>query len=72
MRHPVLPELPGTKTSTKDYTWSYPWLQTQAAEDGLVGHQREERPLVLERLDTSVWGNAGTGKWERVDWGTGG
>ena len=27
---------------------------TQAAEDGLVGHQREERTLVLERLDATV------------------
>ena len=27
MSHPVLPELPGTKPSTKEYTWSYPWLQ---------------------------------------------
>ena len=25
-----------------------------AAEDGLVGHEREERPLVLERLDSAL------------------
>ena len=28
----------------------------------------EERPLVL---NAAVWGNTGTGKQERVDWGTG-
>ena len=28
MSHPVLPELPGTKTSTRHYTWRYPRLQT--------------------------------------------
>ena len=28
MSHPVLPELPGTKPSTKESTCSYPWLQT--------------------------------------------
>ena len=27
---------------------------TLAAEDGLVRHQSEERPLVLERLDAVV------------------
>ena len=27
MSHPVLPELPGTKPSTKEYTSSYPCLQ---------------------------------------------
>ena len=43
-------------------------LDTYVAEHGLVGHQKEERPLVLERLDAAVCGNAaGTGKWERVD-----
>ena len=26
------------------------------AEDGLVGHQWEERPLVLRRLDVPVYG----------------
>jgi hypothetical protein len=42
-------ELPGTKPPTKEYTWRDPWLQLQAyvAEDGLVGHQWEERPFVL-------------------------
>ena len=45
--------------------------ETYAAEDGLVGYQREERCSVLESLNAAVWGNAGTGKWERVDWETG-
>ena len=44
---------------------------TLAAEDDLVGHQREERPLVLERLDAIVYRNTKTGKWGRVDWGRG-
>ena len=30
------------------------------AEDGLVGHEREERPLVLEGLDAAVQGNTRT------------
>ena len=46
-------------------------LNTQAVEDGLVGHQREERPLVLERLDAVVKENSRTGKQERIDWETG-
>jgi hypothetical protein len=37
------------------------------AQNGLVEHQWEERPLVLGRLDAPVWGNARTGKWEWVD-----
>ena len=35
-----------------------------AEEDGLVGHQREERLLVLRWLDAPVQGNARTGKLE--------
>ena len=27
MSHPVPPELPGTKSPTKEYTWRDPWLQ---------------------------------------------
>ena len=38
------------------------------AEDGLVGHQWEERPLVLRRLDAPVKVNARTGKQEWVGW----
>ena len=54
MSHQVLPELPGTKPSTKEYTWSYLGPTTSASEDDLVGHKMRERPLVLERLDTVV------------------
>jgi hypothetical protein len=39
---------------------------------GLVGHQWEERPLVLWRLYAPVWGNARTGKQEWVDMWAGG
>jgi len=42
------------------------------AEDGLVEHQWEEKPCVLPRLDTSVYGNVREGgekvwvfRWER-------
>jgi hypothetical protein len=35
-------------------------------EDGLVGHQRKERPLVMQTLYASVQGNARAKKWERV------
>ena len=35
---------------------------TSAAEDGLVRHQREKRPLVLERLNAIVQRNTRTGK----------
>ena len=38
------PELPGTKPPTKEYTWL---PAAYVAEDGLVRHQWEERPLVL-------------------------
>ena len=41
------------------------------AEDGLVGHQWEERPLVLRRLYAPVQGNARARKQEWVGWGTG-
>jgi hypothetical protein len=37
-----------------------------AAEDGLVGHQWKERPLVLYRLYAAVWENARARKWEWV------
>jgi hypothetical protein len=34
------------------------------AEDGLVGHQWEERPLVMQRLYALIQGNARGRKWE--------
>jgi hypothetical protein len=48
MNQPDHPELKGTKSPTKEYIRRDPWLQLRyVAEDGLVGHQWEERPLVL-------------------------
>ena len=37
-------------------------LATYVAENGLVGHQWEERPLGLRRFDATVHGNARAGK----------
>jgi hypothetical protein len=39
-----------------------------AAEDGLGGHQWEERPFVLRRLDAPVLGNAWARKQGWVGW----
>jgi hypothetical protein len=62
MNQPVYPELPGTKPSMEG-----PMAPgTYVAEDGFVGQQWEERPLVLGRLDAPVY--ARTGKWEWVGW----
>jgi hypothetical protein len=44
-------------------------LATYVAEDGLVGHQWEVRPVVLRRLYAPVQGNARARKWEWVGWG---
>jgi hypothetical protein len=41
------------------------------AEDGLVGHQCEEKPLVLCRSYAPVQGNARARKQEWVGWGAG-
>jgi hypothetical protein len=38
------------------------------AKDGLVEHQWEERPLIMRSLDTPVYSNVMTGKWEWVGW----
>jgi hypothetical protein len=46
-------------------------LATYVAEDGLVGHHWDERPLVLQRLYFPVHGNAMTRKQECVGWGSG-
>jgi hypothetical protein len=46
-------------------------LAAYVAEDGLVGHQWEERPLVLQRSYAPVQGNARARKWEWVGWGAG-
>jgi hypothetical protein len=47
-------------------------LAAYVAEGDLVGHQWEERPLVLCRLYAPVWGNARARKGEWVGWGAGG
>jgi hypothetical protein len=47
-------------------------LAAYVAEDGLVGHQWEERPLVLGRFHAPVQGNARAGKWEWVEQENGG
>ena len=41
-------------------------LAAYVAEDGLVGHHWEERPLVLQTLYAPVQGNARAKKWEWV------
>ena len=46
-------------------------LAAYVAEDDLVGHQWEERPLVLQRSYAPVQGNARARKWEWVGWGAG-
>ena len=46
-------------------------LVAYVAEDGLVSHQWEERPLVLRRSYVPVQGNARARKQEWVDWGAG-
>ena len=47
------------------------YLVAYVAEDGLVGHQWEKRPLVLQRSYAPVQGNAGARKWEWMGWGAG-
>jgi hypothetical protein len=46
-------------------------LVAYVTKDGLVGHQWEERPLVLRRLYAPVQRNARSRKWEWVGWGAG-
>jgi hypothetical protein len=46
-------------------------LVVYVAEDGLVGHQWEERPLVLQRSYAPVQRNARARKQEWVGWGAG-
>jgi hypothetical protein len=41
-------------------------LAAYVAEDGLVGHHWEERPLVLQRSYAPVQGNARAKKWQWV------
>jgi hypothetical protein len=46
-------------------------LAAYVAEDGLVGHQWNEWPFVLQRLYFPVQGNATFSKQEWVGWGSG-
>jgi hypothetical protein len=46
-------------------------LAAYVAEDGLVSHHWEERPLVLGRFYAPVQGNARARKQEWVSWGAG-
>jgi hypothetical protein len=46
-------------------------LVAYVAEDGLIGHQWEERPWVLQRLYAPVQGIAKARKKESVGWGAG-
>ena len=61
----------GTTICTKQYPQDLVSLVAYEAEDGLVGHQWEERPLVLQRLYALVQGNAMARKREWVGWGAG-
>ena len=46
-------------------------LAAYVAEDGLVGHHWEKRPLVLQRLYTPIQGTTRARKWEWVGWRAG-
>ena len=52
---PDLPELPGTGPPTKECTMAVPMaLAICVTENGLVGHQWKEWPLVLSGFDAPV------------------
>ena len=68
MNHPVLPELLGTKPLTKEYTWSYPWLQLHRWQRMALLNTEGEEALGPGK---SIRRNTRIGKQERVDWGTG-
>jgi hypothetical protein len=64
----------GTTRWTNQYPLSPPelvFLVAYIAEDGLVGHQWDERPLVLGRLYAPVQGNVRARRQEWVGWGAG-
>ena len=54
MNQPVALELPETNPPTKEYMDRSMAPAAYVGEDGLVGHQREEKSLVLRRLDAPV------------------
>jgi hypothetical protein len=47
------------------------YLAAYVAEDGLLSHHWEKRPLVLQTLYAPVQGNARAKKWEWVGRGAG-
>jgi hypothetical protein len=46
-------------------------LAAYEAEDGLIGHHWEERPLVLQKLYAPIQGNTWARKQEWVGWRAG-
>jgi hypothetical protein len=46
-------------------------LAAYVTEDGIVGHQWEERPLILQSLYAPVQGNVRARKQAWVSWGAG-
>jgi hypothetical protein len=69
-------ELKGSATLQEEQQYeltSTPELVSEVAyvaEDGLVSHHLEERPLILQRLYAPVQGNARARKQEWMGWGT--
>jgi hypothetical protein len=62
----------GTTIWTNQYPLELVSLAAYVSEDGLVGHQWKEDPLVLQTWYASVQGNARAKKWEWVGGGAGG
>jgi hypothetical protein len=56
----------GTTIWTNQYPPELVSLAAYVAEDGLVGHHWEERPLGIQTLYAPVQGHAGGKKWERM------
>jgi hypothetical protein len=63
--------LGGTTIWTNQYPPRAVSLAAYVAEEGLVNHQWEDRPLVLRRSYVPVQGNARARKWECVGQGAG-
>ena len=68
--HPLL-YLPGTGKASQEIAIWVLSLVPYVAEDSLVSHQWEERPLVLRRSYAPVQENARARKQEWVGWGAG-
>jgi hypothetical protein len=70
----VLKELKGiggTIICSNQYSPEVVSLVAYVAQDSVVSHQWDERPLVLRSLYAAVQGNAKARKWEWVGWGAG-